>query len=275
MNWRTTPTTSQNATGWLLTGVIVGLCMAVIGSSHKASALISVQQTIVPKDCQVRVVERAGGTYRYSLPPRCGQLVLSAEKQDAAWLLAAFHVLAPLSLQPSPQIVRLLYEPQPTYLASKPDQQPLGGYVLVAQPGERYGFNLAADLPGATAHVLQVQKITDSDVTIQFWPGGRTLEIPLDGTRSYQDTKLPVVDMKLALMQLNADGSATIRLQFPVEPWYMMPENDSYSIVIAGALLVGMVSIALNMYIYDWLLIRRDAPPEDWWVLHHHEPFDE
>ena len=178
-----------------------------------------------------------------------------------------------LGVPPSEKTIKLLFWGSATYLETKASLQPLGGYVLLTNQMDRYSFKLAGDSLGGVPRTMEVVEIGSGSITIRFWPDNREVRLPL-GKAVYVDiAHNSNADVILTLEQLNSDGNALIRVQFPDQDYLAGSagerRNSLIAIAVTGSIVAGLVYVYLN----SWLLKSRGLPPKDWWFVHHHEPF--
>jgi hypothetical protein len=228
-------------------------------------AVVSVTQKIREISCVLTTVVKDDGAFGYVLSPRCGTLVLPPTHPDrAAWAQSYF------GLQTPDVVAKLLFGPEVVHLDATTQPQPDGGYVLLTYEGLRYTFELAGESGLAQPRHFEILAVRDTTVTLRFWPEGRQVTLQLDKPQRIQIAYDAAPDIVLTLIQLNADGTALVRVQFPVRA--ETAPGDTKDAVIATVLLFGAIAVVLHEYLYGWMLRKRGHPPSEWWAYHTHEP---
>ncbi len=223
-------------------------------------------------ECVVTTEVLPDGKLQYLLQPRCGKLITPALAGSPKWQTAPFSALAELSIPPEGEAARLFFHADAVALDAV-GSQPTGGYVLLAGEGQRYSFRLSGDTVGMQDRIMEIASVDDYTATLHFWPDRRTTTLPIGEpvpvNVTYDDA---AADMKLTLIQLNADGTMLLRVQFIPVTTTMINAGQGADSVLANVTLAVIFVIGIQLYVYGWLLRKRGRPSADWWILHSHDP---
>jgi hypothetical protein len=257
-------TDSQRLTK-IIAGTLFSFVVFFTAQTVDGLAVVSVTQKIREISCVLTTVVKDDGTFGYILSPHCGTLVLPPSLQDRpAWARSYF------GLQTPEVVAKLLFGPKVVHLDATKQSQPDGGYVLLTHEGLRYTFELSGESGLARPRYFEILAVRDTTVILRFWPEGKQVALQLDKPQRIQIAYDASPDIILTLIQLNADGTALVRVQFPVQA--ETASGDSKDAVIATALLFGAIAVVLHEYLYEWMLRKRRQPPSEWWSYHTHEP---
>ncbi|MCA9327018.1 hypothetical protein KDA14_00650 [Candidatus Saccharibacteria bacterium] len=254
---------------WLGTGM--GMVIYTVVAIPKVVSAIHLQQRIKPLECVVSTVVRDDGTVYYVLPPRCGKLAVAAPSTKQLQTRPTYWVQPPIAMIPDDEVTALFFPKSATPLDSLTSQQPIGGYVLLAYPGERYSFRLWGDPVNMRDREIEIVSIGDYGIRLRIWPEGELLQLDEQHTVYVDVAYGPTIDMRLRIVQLNADGSVLLRVQFKPQPELAESPDEKRNAIVADALFVTILALGLHLYTYDIFLHRRGRIPSTWWIDHPHD----
>lgn len=251
----------------LLYVAIVMLMSALFGGKAVAAQQVSLSQKIGEKTCVLTTVVKDDGTYGYVLLPGCGTLVVAMPQQNVQRQdnMSSFAL-------PLPDALAKLFYTEATYIEAAPALQPPGGYVVLTTTNQRYSFRLVGDSPDASLRTLQVMNVSTDSVALRFWPDGKEVVIMLGKPLRLQVAYDTTPDMQLTLLQLNADGSLLLRLQFIDQPHAAGVISQCANELMALSLLGIAGCAGFVLFAEEWLAARKGRVPKRWWVEHVHDP---
>lgn len=256
--------------GTLLVIVFLLWIVLSIPAGVNAVSVVKVKQVIRQISCVLTTVIHNDGSTSYVLSPGCGYLVSPLKQQS----LPKNKYASPFALPTEGEAAKLFLRQQAIFLSSDPASQPPGGYVLLAPPQARYSFRLTGESRMLHDRTLEIISVDTNSVTVRFWPEGKQIVVHLGKTVKAQVAYDATPDVVLTLLQLNADGSALLRVRFPKQVQLAEAAKGQGDVFAATALGMALATVLTIITVDYWVLPRKKLPPKNWWGAHNHKPFD-
>lgn len=216
------------------------LCTPVASASTK----VRFKQIIAPLNCIFDEVNDGSGVVVYLTPETCGTVIQPQQYRGRA-------ASNPLPAAQSQWVPEAYYSGS-LYLDSMGGgTNAQNGYMLIVHAGLVYSYRLSADSPVGALRTIEITSIRNGIVTITFGPGDMQAKL-----REGQYIKANVaydanVDLEVTVVRINDDGSAIIRVAFPVqsEPAPTTEQTDNTAVAIG--LLWMLAGLALYVHAHS------------------------